>query len=154
MKIRDAESGDFEQLLKLKLDSKEEERKLNKELEPVAKVKKHYAEYLNNDLKSAYRKLLVATDKSDIVGVILVKLFRSLKVAGYKKRGYLSNLYVVPEYRKQGVGRKLTAKAISWLKSVGADEATLEIYENNLAARMLYEKLGFTTYSVKMMKRI
>jgi ribosomal protein S18 acetylase RimI-like enzyme len=154
MKIREATQKDFDQLFKLKLASKEEERKLNKDLEPVTKVKKYYNEYLLNDLKSDYRKLFIALDETKIVGVILVKRFRSLKVAGYKKRGYLSNLYIAPTYRKRGLGKKLTAKAISWLRSIGATEATLEIYDKNLAAKQLYEKLGFKTYSVKMMKGI
>ena len=48
MKIRKATTEDFDEVLKLKLESKEEERKFSKELQPVKKVKKNYFQNLLN----------------------------------------------------------------------------------------------------------
>ena len=57
---------------------------------------------------------------------------------------YLAELYVVPERRGQGLGRALMEAAIELARREGADTMDLGTSEDDVAARALYEKLGFT----------
>jgi len=57
---------------------------------------------------------------------------------------YLAELYVVPERRGQGLGRALMDAAIDLARSEGADYMDLGTSEDDVAARHLYESLGFT----------
>ena len=57
---------------------------------------------------------------------------------------YLAELYVVPDRRGQGLGRALTEAAIELARSMGADHMDLGTSEDDIAARALYESLGFT----------
>lgn len=57
---------------------------------------------------------------------------------------YLAELYVVPDRRRQGLGRALMEAAIDLARSEGADYMDLGTSEDDIAARHLYERLGFT----------
>jgi ribosomal protein S18 acetylase RimI-like enzyme len=57
---------------------------------------------------------------------------------------YLAELYVVPERRRRGLGRALLQAAIECARARGADHMDLATGENDLAARALYESLGFS----------
>jgi ribosomal protein S18 acetylase RimI-like enzyme len=56
---------------------------------------------------------------------------------------YLAELYVVPERRGQGLGRALMETAIELARERGADHMDLGTSEDDVAARALYESLGF-----------
>jgi ribosomal protein S18 acetylase RimI-like enzyme len=57
---------------------------------------------------------------------------------------YLAELYVVPERRGHGLGRALMEAAIDTARREGADHMDLGTSEDDVAARALYESLGFS----------
>jgi GNAT superfamily N-acetyltransferase len=57
---------------------------------------------------------------------------------------YLAELYVVPDMRGRGLGRALMDAAIDLARERGADMMYLGTGEDDVAARALYESLGFT----------
>jgi ribosomal protein S18 acetylase RimI-like enzyme len=57
---------------------------------------------------------------------------------------YLAELYVVPDRRGQGLGRALMEAAIELARGMGADYMELGTSEEDVAARGLYESLGFS----------
>jgi ribosomal protein S18 acetylase RimI-like enzyme len=57
---------------------------------------------------------------------------------------YLAELYVVPDRRGRGFGRSLMDAAIAYARRRGADYMDLGTSEDDVAARTLYESLGFT----------
>jgi ribosomal protein S18 acetylase RimI-like enzyme len=57
---------------------------------------------------------------------------------------YLEELYVVPNRRRKGLGRALMDAAIEVARSRGAKHMDLGTSEDDVAARALYESLGFT----------
>jgi ribosomal protein S18 acetylase RimI-like enzyme len=56
---------------------------------------------------------------------------------------YLAELYVVPARRRQGLGRALMNAAIELAREAGASWMDLGTSETDVAARALYESLGF-----------
>jgi ribosomal protein S18 acetylase RimI-like enzyme len=57
---------------------------------------------------------------------------------------YLAELYVVPPLRGRGLGRALLESAIELARERGADHMDLGTSEDDVAARRLYERSGFT----------
>jgi len=57
---------------------------------------------------------------------------------------YLAELYVTPARRGQGLGRALMEAALREARKRGADTMDIGVDEPDLAARYLYESLGFT----------
>jgi ribosomal protein S18 acetylase RimI-like enzyme len=57
---------------------------------------------------------------------------------------YLAELYVAPPLRGRGLGRALMEAAIEYARGRGADHMDLGTGEQDVAARALYESLGFS----------
>ncbi|MGH2848595.1 MAG: GNAT family N-acetyltransferase [Thermoleophilaceae bacterium] len=57
---------------------------------------------------------------------------------------YLEELYVVPDLRGQGLGRAIMEAAIELAREKGAGDMHLGTGEDDVAARGLYESLGFS----------
>ena len=57
---------------------------------------------------------------------------------------YLAELYVVPARRGRGLGRALMEAAMETAREAGATHMDLGTSEDDLAARRLYESLGFS----------
>ena len=57
---------------------------------------------------------------------------------------YLAELYVVPERRGQGIGRALMEASMNVAREQGAAYMDLGTSEDDVAARALYESLGFS----------
>jgi ribosomal protein S18 acetylase RimI-like enzyme len=62
-------------------------------------------------------------------------------------------LYVLPPYRRRGVGTALLRAAIEWGQQHGCLQAQLSVMPHN-PARRLYQKLGFTVYGLEMRKEM
>ena len=66
------------------------------------------------------------------------------------KQGYIMNLVVIEEYRRQGVGKLIMETIIKWLKSKQIEKVTLYTSEMGLP---LYQDLGFK-HGTEMWKKI
>ena len=58
---------------------------------------------------------------------------------------HITNIAVAEKYRRQGIGGAVTQALLQYLSNLGAAYATLEVRESNLAAQLLYGKLGFVS---------
>ena len=77
-------------------------------------------------------------------GDALVGFFRIGPDKNDPTRGHLFSLYVDPELAGHGLGTKLLQNAIASIRAKGFVEMTLWVFEENNAARSLYEKFGFS----------
>lgn len=152
--IRKATIDDYEKLKRIKLLSKKEELKYSETLKPLSKSKEYYEEYLQLDLTKPDRALFIAEENKKIVGIILGKFFKPLRISKYPKKGHISNLYVDKAHRKKGIAEKLVLEVIKWLKENRVRHSSLEIHIDNIAAQNLYRKLGFKDYTIKLIKEI
>lgn len=57
--------------------------------------------------------------------------------------GYISNVAVSPEHRRQGIGDALISRLCEICESLGLSFVTLEVRAGNAPAIALYEKHGF-----------
>lgn len=154
MKIRKATKNDFEELMKLKILSKKEELKYSETIKPLNESKSYYEEYLKIDLKKTNRAILVAEEDKKMVGMILGQFYKPLRISKYTKKGYISNLFVLKSYRNKGIGKKLIQSLMKWLRDNNVHNISLEIHKDNKAAQVIYHKLGFKDYTIKLVKKV
>ena len=77
----------------------------------------------------------VATDGERRIGTIL---------AGHDgRRGYLHHLAVADDYRKQGIGRLLTERAVTSLGEQGIEKCHIFVFRRNRIVSRFWKKLGF-----------
>lgn len=85
--------------------------------------------------------IIVAEENGRLLGHVITRL----SLIGFPhKRGGISSIAVVPEYRRRGLARRLMNAAIDFLKSANARPIELEVDLQNDAAVNLYRSLGFT----------
>ncbi len=77
----------------------------------------------------------VAFDEQTLVGAVLV--------GTDGRRGYLQHLAVAEPNRGQGIGKSLVELAVSALARQGIAKTHLFVFNHNVKAQALYEKLGW-----------
>jgi RimJ/RimL family protein N-acetyltransferase len=58
---------------------------------------------------------------------------------------YLYSLWLDPAARGRGLARPLVAAAVDWARDQGVRAVTLRVASGNMAARAVYESLGFAS---------
>ena len=99
-------------------------------------------EFLQTRLHKGDSHLLIARDQQSLAhGFIqLYPLHASLAL---RSSWLLSDLYVAPSARRQGVGEALMNAARAHAEATGACGLQLETARDNLAGQALYDRLGY-----------
>lgn len=150
--IRKATTKDYEQLRSMSTDFLFEEynrfdKDINREY-PRACLPKR----LKKNLKSKKVILFIALDKGKAVGFIGGEIEKAYTFWRFKEAGYLFQLYVIPSYRRRGVGKELTKTILNWFKKRKIKWIKLHVYANNPRAHSLYKKLGFKDFMIELKK--
>jgi GNAT superfamily N-acetyltransferase len=79
-----------------------------------------------------------------MVGVLMMSVVFSLEHAG--EVGWIEELFVRSDYRKQGLGQRLLSQAMGWSEARGLRALDLEVGERHEPepATRLYQKQGFS----------
>jgi ribosomal protein S18 acetylase RimI-like enzyme len=88
---------------------------------------------------------LIAEERDRAVGFV----FCVLGDRG-RKTAHVTDIYVRPEARGQGIGRALLGELVEPARAAGLDHVSLEVMLRNTEARHLYERLGFVPFDVFM----
>jgi molybdopterin-guanine dinucleotide biosynthesis protein A len=88
------------------------------------------------DPAGTYAALWIVPHADEVIGSV------ALRDLG-KGRYQLKRMYLRPAYRGRGVGKRLLATALEWARTRGARVVTLDTTETMVAARRLYESVGF-----------
>lgn len=87
--------------------------------------------------------VFVAELDDAIVGFMLGRIKHAPRHMGGVLVGELSEMWVEPEARRQGIGKQLTRLAMEWLRGQGVHSLEIEILEGNQSSWKLFEGLGF-----------
>lgn len=95
---------------------------------------------LSELIQSSDTEVLLADEGR--AGLVVSRFRKAIWSAGLEC--YVAELYVIPERRREGLGRALMTGAMVRARGRGADWIDLGTEETDTAARALYESLGFT----------
>ncbi len=112
----------------------------NREFDEPTPAPAALADRMRQLLKSGDTLVLLAGDGP--AGLAVLRFRAAIWSTGLEC--YLAELYVTPARRGQGLGRALMEAALREARKRGADTMDIGVDEPDLAARHLYESLGFT----------
>lgn len=142
IKIREGAEKDVEEIASLLIRLK----RLNGEFDPLLKVRGDALEKAKDLARKALKErddlVLVAEKKGKVVGLINATL-REREFYEPRLEGAIIDFYVLPEFRRTGLGKRIMNEAVKKLKSRGAEIITAEFPSQNRIASSFYEKLGF-----------
>ncbi|MBM9579482.1 GNAT family N-acetyltransferase [Leptospira sp. 201903070] len=100
------------------------------------------SKFLKERILKGESKIFVALDARGFY-CGFTQLYPSFTSLSMRRTWILNDLFVRPEYRKQGVASALIQQAVSFAKSTDAKYLSLSTAHENLTAQKLYESLGF-----------
>jgi|688.fasta_scaffold166063_2 ribosomal-protein-alanine N-acetyltransferase len=96
-----------------------------------------FAEFLNDDSCIC----VIAERDQHIIGYALAAVNLQLS--------QLLSIAVAPQFRSTGVARQLLAGVMDYCRSSGAENIRLEVRSANVAARRLYDAMGFSLIGLR-----
>lgn len=106
------------------------------------------------DLLSREDAAVFVAAAGQVVGIAigLLRLAPEFPVFRKQSWGVLDGIAVAPNWRRRGIGKRLTHAVEEWAIGLGAPWVELNVYEFNTEARAFYEALGYLPVSTKLRK--
>lgn len=95
------------------------------------------ARHIDEDVAANPSGIFVAESQGCVVGYISTRIDRETG------KGRIPNLAVAPEFRGQGLGRRLIEHALDYFRSEGLEYAIIETMAENEIGQHLYPACGF-----------
>ncbi len=112
---------------------------------------KVYARRLISRLGDPQTHVVVAEDDGRLVGyalAVVVDVIPDMFIQ--ENSGFLADIYVDDDYRRQGVGRALVDAVTAWLAGQGVRSFEWYVAEHNAAGRRFWESLGGRRVMIRM----
>ena len=142
MEIRHAKKEDLAAVADLIVRVK----RLNNEFDPlfavVSDAKARADKYLESTLGAPGKLLLLAVEGQKVVGVLRAELRERLFYEPHVE-GFITEFYILPEFRRKALGNEVLQQASAELKKMGAQIIVGEVPSQNEIANRFYIKRGF-----------
>lgn len=90
-----------------------------------------------------FSNVFIAEVDGRVAGFMLCRLKRVPATMGGVLVGELSDMWIIPEARRLGIGDRLSRLAIDWMREQGAHSIEIQVLKDNEASWKLYERMGF-----------
>ena len=103
--------------------------------------------------------LFVAEVDGVVVGLVRVQAVERLEVPDVpalapRRHAMVQELVVAQAHQRLGIATRLMSEAHRWARDRGITEIELNVYEFNQAALRLYSKLGYSTDSRRLSRKV
>jgi ribosomal protein S18 acetylase RimI-like enzyme len=146
LQIRKATKGELGSVSDLIVRTK----RLNSEFDPLYSVvddaKARAERYVAAAVDSPDKLLLVAVEGSKVVGVLRAEMRERIFYEPHRE-GFITDFYILPEYRRKALGNEILEHASVDLKKMGAQIIVAEVPSQNEIAVRFYTKRGFRSLS-------
>lgn len=119
-------------------------------------IRKWFEESLQSALQHEDHLVLLAQNpepNGKPIGLVEASLIGLHPVFARRRLLHIHAIYVKPDYRRQGIGRKLMQAAMQWGREQGCAQAELSVLVGNPALK-LYEALGFEVFELEMRRNL
>ncbi len=132
------------------------ERELEPALRAGSGVADSYLTFLFEQCARSSGRVFVAESEGRVIGFVsvLTRVPPESPEDPPDEYAYIADLVVLPQYRGQGMGRALLARAEQAARESGAGRLQLGVLVKNLAARELYRSHGFRDFELRLWKTL
>jgi GNAT superfamily N-acetyltransferase len=153
MQIRKASKEELDTIIDMGKAMQDESMEYEPRL--IFNQKESYNHYLN-ELSNPRALIIVAVDQNnDIAGYQYSFMSKLDYLSSSNNECTMEALYVLPKFRRQGIGKLLTRFAEDWaVNEQQADRIRANIYSGNRASEVVHESAGFVPYNIEYIKYI
>ena len=113
-----------------------------------------WLDFVKEGLLKKRNILLTAKVDEKTVGFASVTLPREGVFEVQETFGVVNDLYILPEFRKKGIGKKLLNECLSRIKAEGFKRARISVLSADKKAIQLYKKTGFKVFMYNLTKKL
>lgn len=95
-------------------------------------------------------ELLVLERDGQLIGCGYAQIRPAKNYVQFTEYAHLGFMFVLPEFRGQGLNQQLIEALKTWIRSRGIQEVRLQVYTENTPAVRAYEKAGFKQLLTEM----
>lgn len=150
IQIRRATPEDLEAVLDLWQEMMDYHAGLDQRFQQVADSRDHFRMTLREWMADDTQRVLVAVDDGEIVGYIIGRIAENPPIFELRFLGHVSDICVAPEWRRQGIGRKLFAAVLNWFRRQGLPVVQLNVAAANAVSQAFWREMGFQDYMHRM----
>lgn len=114
-----------------------------------------YARNLSSRLQDPQTQVFVAEQDGRVVGYVLgVVVDLMPEIFEQETSGFLADIFVEADYRRQGTGRALVDALASWFHERGVRYFDWHVAASNTGARAFWEEIGAQPWQIRMRAEI
>jgi ribosomal protein S18 acetylase RimI-like enzyme len=107
-------------------------------------------DFVKDGISKRRNLLLVAKTEKRTVGIVQATLPRETALEVQEPFAIINDLYVLPEFRGKGIGKKLLERCLSRIRTERFKAARIYVLQGDEDAIKLYKKLGFRVFMHSM----
>ena len=126
-------------------------KRLNNEFDPlfavVSDAKARAEKHVLSSIDAPDKLLLVSAEGKKVVGVLRAEM-RERQFYEPHQEGFITDFYILPEYRRKALGHEILLQASAELKKMGAEIIVADVPAQNEIANRFYIKRGFRSLTI------
>ena len=150
MEIHAAREEDVPALVELWLDMMRDHEAFEPKIRLSPSAGYAYQSYLALHLRSPKSIVVLARQGRRTVGFCCAYVCQNLPMFLPAEFGYVSDLFILPGFRRQGVGSALMDRVTGFFSQAGVACAQLQVYRRNQGGRAFWERRGFEPFFDRM----
>jgi ribosomal protein S18 acetylase RimI-like enzyme len=146
VRVRRAKIGDLEPLLDLWEELVGTHARLDHRFQVSQNAREQFRPTLREWLCNPSMAIFVADAGQNVVGYLIARINDNPSLFVPQRYGHVSDICVMSNQRRGGVGRRLFSAARAWLRRKGVDVVQLGVASSNAAAQGFWRAMGFEDY--------
>lgn len=146
MEIRRARPEDVPLIVPLWRGMMDEHRLWDKRFDLSAEADSECLAQMAEMLRGPDTAAFLAEEDGVVLGYLLALVLENPPMFSENKYGFIAEMAVTPEYRRQGLGRELWDRAKRWLLRKGVRSVQLNVSGSNAPGLALWNSLGFEEF--------
>lgn len=157
IRIRTAESKDAEQINNLHIKLRKFESKFDEIQIASKKTSSFSLNWFKKNINNKKIRIIVAEENNKIIGYIMGWIEYKKTFGPYlfnKKVCFITDLFILKEYRKKGIGKLLVKGIMRWFKSKRISSIELNVYTKSKSAIEFWKRMGLKEFFKTLGKKI
>jgi len=144
--VHQARSEDLEPLLDLWQEMMDYHARLDRRFAPATDGRQVFRPTVTGWMRDNEWRVLVAVANGQVVGYTIGRVAEVNRVLATPRFGYVTDICVSPQWRRQGVGRRLFSTIGAWFRRRGLAAAQLNVAASNPTSQAFWRSMGFGDY--------
>jgi ribosomal protein S18 acetylase RimI-like enzyme len=123
-------------------------------LQPSVTLENNYWDYLHSQCAQKRGRIFVAMADTEVCGFVAGWIDEDAAnlITTLHRFGYISDISIAPDFRGQGIGRKLMNEIEAYLKEQGVTVVKVGVLAKNSGAHDFYSECGYHNHEISLIK--